>query len=78
MRIQFRIVGTVELHDDVWIDLPVVPREGEGVKLPDIPEYDTVVRTVVWYPVVNDEDEQVDPFVYIVLGAARPGLFASR
>jgi len=73
MRIQFRLVGMVEQHDDVWLDLPVVPREGEAVKLPGIPEYDTVVRTVVWYPIVNDEDEQTDPFVYVVLGAARPG-----
>lgn len=71
MRIQFRIVGTVRHHDDVWIDLPSVPRLGEIVKLPGIPEYETNVRTVVWYPVVDDEDKTSEPFVYVVLGAAR-------
>jgi hypothetical protein len=72
MRIQFNIVGTVEQHDNVWTDLGAVPREGEVVHLPGIPEYETVVRTVVWYPLVDDEDEATEPFVYVVLGPARP------
>lgn len=72
MKIQFSIVGTVERHPNMWCDLPVVPRFGETVHLPGIPEYDTNVRTIVWYPLVDDEDNEIEePFVCIVLGRAR-------
>jgi hypothetical protein len=59
MRIQFSFVGLVERHDDVWVDLPAVPRVGETVEIPGLSQADTVVRTVVWY------------FVYVVLGKPR-------
>lgn len=68
MKIHFSIVGTVERHPDVKVDLPVVPREGETVKIPGVSEADTHVRTVVWYPLVDDEEEAGEPFVYVVLG----------
>lgn len=73
MRIQFSIVGQVEQHDDVWVDLDAVPRVGDVVNLPGIPQYESVVRTVVWYPTHDDEGEPLDaPFVYVVLGSPRP------
>lgn len=73
MRVQFSIVGQVDPYDDVRVDLPVVPREGDVVNLPGLPQYESVVRTVVWYPTHDDEGEALDePFVYVVLGSPRP------
>ena len=72
MRIQFSVVGQIEPYPNVWVDLPAVPREGETVNLPNLEQYATVVRTVVWYPIVDDEDKTVEPFVYVILGQARP------
>ena len=69
MRIQFTFVGLTERHDDVWVDLPAVPRVGETVEIPGLSQADTVVRTVVWYPLGDDDKE---PFVYVVLGKPRP------
>lgn len=69
MRVQFSIVGTVERHDNVSADLEAVPRVGDTVSLPGVSEADTVVRTVVWHP-VGDEDGG-GPSVYVVLGQRR-------
>lgn len=71
MRIQFSIVGTVDRHDNVWVDLDAVPRVGDTVGLPGISQADTVIRTVVWYPLGDDEGVAA-PFVYVVLGQPRP------
>jgi hypothetical protein len=73
MRIQFSVVGQIEPYPPVYVNLDAVPRLGETVKLPNLPEYETVVRTVVWYPIVDDEeaDTAAVPFVYVVLGPSR-------
>lgn len=69
MRIQFTFVGLTERHDDVWVNLPIVPREGETVDIPGLSQADTVIRTVVWYPLGDGDDKE--PFVYVVLGQPR-------
>ena len=70
MRIQFTVVGTVERHPNVWVELDAVPQVGDTVALPGISEADTVVRTVVWYPFGDDEGDD-KPYVYVVLGQPR-------
>lgn len=73
MVIEFSVVGQVGNYDNVKVDLPAVPREGEVVNLPGLEQHETMVRTVVWYPTHDDEDQPLDePFVYIVVGPPRP------
>lgn len=86
MRIQFSFVGDARLlrsavgDGDLWVEMDVVPREGETVHVPGISESQTVVRTVVWFPLGDDpaseglalnESDRSDPFVYVVLGEPR-------
>lgn len=82
MQVQFSFVGEAAMvrreqnEGDLYVDLVAVPREGEVVGIPGISQAHTVVRTVVWYPFGGDPDESddpnSDPFVYVVLGNARP------
>lgn len=75
MRIQFSFVGDARMarQDDLWVDLPAVPREGEIVDVPGLSQHQTVVRTVVWYPLGHSEDGEPtgESFVYVVLGSPR-------
>lgn len=77
MRVMMTFVG-IEL-DNPWsqrnltLDMEAVPREGETVTLPDLPAGCSTIRTVVWYPMGDPEDEAsgTDPFVYVVVGHRR-------
>lgn len=72
MKTCFSIVGQVEALDCVWVDLDVIPRLDEHVKIPNLATYETTVRTVVWNVAgVDENDNPHDPYVYIVLGRAR-------
>lgn len=67
MKIQFSFVGMQDSLEDVWVELDEIPQEGQYVYFPKTGEIS--VRTVVWFPTHNDEDEEVaEPFVYVVLG----------
>ncbi len=72
MRVHFNVVGFME--HPTWaanrVDLDAVPREGEVVEVPGLPEGQVFVRTVVWYP-WGDGGADPDPFVYVVLGQRR-------
>lgn len=75
MKIVFTIVGTVEQHPNVSVDLPIVPQVGDTVELPGVPAEASIVRTVVWHPLGDSEAINPvyhSPFVYIVLGQRRP------
>ena len=69
MFIQFTFVNQAN-EPDKFVNMPTVPREGEVVAFPNMPQYNTVVRTVVWYP--DGDDDTPGPFVYVVLGPKRP------
>lgn len=71
MRVQFSFVGTVERHENIYVEMDAVPQEGDTVDIPGVSQADTVVRTVVWHPLGEDGSE--GPFVYVVLGRRRPG-----
>lgn len=67
MRVQFSFVGMSEVMDDVWMDLEQIPREGDCIYFPKSGEIS--VRSVVWFPTHNDEDEELpEPLVYVVVG----------
>jgi hypothetical protein len=71
MKVLFSVTGSEKPYPSRLVEnMDAIPREGETVELPDLPTHLTHVRTVVWYP-IGDEDE-VGPFVYIVLGPSRP------
>jgi hypothetical protein len=72
MRVKFFVVGQAKPYHINDLHMDVVPRVGEIVDLPGLSQADTVVRTVVWYP-LGDPDEHggIDSFVYIVLGRGR-------
>lgn len=53
------------------VELDVIPREGEVVDFPGMPEGQVYVRTVVHSP-WGDRNKKGGPFVYIVLGPPRP------
>lgn len=76
MLVHFSIVGVVNHHGDFKIELDSVPREGDIVNIPELSQGDTVVRTVVWYPLGVDPSEALEidstPFVYVVVGPPRP------
>lgn len=68
MRVKFNIVGDGKPDTPlVDVDLPVIPAVDDTVEIPGIPSYQTIVRTIVWYPY-----NAGGPFVYIVLGPRRP------
>lgn len=76
MRIQFSIVGQPRSHPDIWVNLEQVPREDEIIHIPGLSEADTYVRTVVWHPLGDEEDDEcnliiTEPFVYVVVGPRR-------
>lgn len=68
MRVQFSVTGFVE--EPTWesdrVDLDVLPRVGEVVEVPGLPDGQVHCRTVVHYPWASK-----GPFVYIVLGPPR-------
>lgn len=73
MRIHFSVVGNVDPFDDVWVDLPAVPRQGDTVALTGLPDSLANVRHVEWYPQGDQENDPGSaPFVYVVLGPALP------
>lgn len=77
MKVQFSFVGFLMPDNtqprDFWVDLPQIPREGEIINIKGVSQSNTYVRAVVWYPVHNDDDEELaEPFVYVVVGPSRP------
>lgn len=70
MKVVFSVVGSIDPFRPVIAEMDAVPREGETVELPGLPAELTQVRTVVWYPAGEGDDQ--GPFVYIVLGKRRP------
>jgi hypothetical protein len=74
MLIHFSVVGRTEPYNDVRVMMDCAPQEGETVELPGLEAALTNVRTVVWYPLGDPEDEttNTEPFVYVVLGPRRP------
>lgn len=85
MRLHFSFVGEAALlrrafgEGDLFVDLPAVPQVGDTIHVPGISEGHTVVRTVVWYPLGYDAEDEgrerkpgdEEPFVYIVVGEPR-------
>lgn len=78
--VHFSVVGFVE--SPTWlsdrIELNTLPREGEVVEVPGLPEGRVYVRTVVHCPwgdtargVVAEPDGGNTPYVYVVLGPPR-------
>lgn len=63
--VQFSLVADPS-ESDRFVKMPCVPREGETVDIPGVSQADTVVRTIVWLPFLEDQ-----PDVYIVLGKPR-------
>lgn len=74
VRVQFSVVGNVDHYLGPSLDMEQVPRLDEQVELPGLDPTLTWVRTVVWYPQGDADDESNDgqPFVYIILGNRRP------
>jgi hypothetical protein len=72
MKVTTTLVGIMDHHRELeWPEGWPIPREGESVTLPG--EDNLSVRTVVWYPEGSDEDEEDrEPFVYLVIGPHRP------
>jgi hypothetical protein len=73
MKVLFNVVGRMNQPRNHYVEMDVPPRIGESVSIPNIPEYDTNVHQVVWYPFGNEEEDQhqKEPFVYVFLGPAR-------
>lgn len=70
MKVQFSFVGTQEPLEDVWVNLEQIPGEGDNIYFRATGEI--VVRSIVWYPIHNDEDEELsEPQVYVVVGPHR-------
>lgn len=63
------IVGEYREERIAWPEGWPPPRVGDEVNVADGTVY---VRHVVWDPQGDPEDDQPEPFVYIVLGPWRP------
>lgn len=73
MKVQFNLVGMMGNPVLEPVDLDVLPRVGENVDVPGMPELGVFVRHVDHYPWGSHEGGRTDgPFVYIVLGPKRP------
>jgi hypothetical protein len=75
MKVQFSFVGFYKQRTGLIADMEQIPREGETVNIPGLNQGESIVRTVVWYPVIESVSGDTgidDPFVYIVLGPSRP------
>lgn len=69
MNIMLTVTGTTNRDRFVvWPEGWPIPKVGDDVDIPDLPEVNSV-RSVVWYP--TGSEEQSEPFVYIVLGPRR-------
>lgn len=67
MKILVTMVGTQRREPVLWPDGWPVPREGDRFEVPGAPEV-TTVRNVTWYPEGNNEEDDSEPFVYVVVG----------
>jgi hypothetical protein len=72
MKITARLTGVIDPPGLDWPEGWPVPREGDIVSLPGVGPLQ--VRTVVWYPAGDGDDDEgeLDPFVYVVIGPPRP------
>lgn len=69
MKVVVSAVGVIDhTHKIVWPKDWPVPREGDTVDIPALPEV-AQVRTVVWCP--EGQEDSPKPYVYIVVGPAR-------
>lgn len=71
MKIHFNVVGQVKTPSLSEVNLPRVPQLGELVHVVEL-DIDLYVRTVVWYPWGEPNEEIGEPFVYVVIGPQRP------
>lgn len=70
MKILTTLVGITDHHRQLtWPEGWPVPQVGDSVDLPGLDGL--AVRTVVWYPEGEGEDD-AEPFVYVVIGKPRP------
>lgn len=70
-RVQFTFVDTAHPPEDVWVEMDSIPRVDDVVNIPGVEQYETVVRTVVWNPLGDPDEDEVEPWVYVVLGRRR-------
>lgn len=69
MKVMVSAVGvTNREHPITWPEGWPIPRVGDDVDIPALPEV-AQVRTLVWNPEGDHDDPE--PFVYIVVGPAR-------
>jgi len=69
VKIKTALVGTTDYHRELkWPEGWPVPSAGDSVDLPG--QGGLAVRTVVWFP--EGEDDDPEPFVYVVVGMPRP------
>lgn len=72
MKVQFSLVGHMGNNPNITVNLDAVPRVGDVINWPGLSQAETYVRTVVWYPTHDDDNEPLDePFVYVVVGRDR-------
>lgn len=74
MIVQFdQVAFTEEPTVPLTVEMDWVPRVGEIVEIPGLPEGEVYVRTVVHHPYGNPEADPPDPtpFVYVVVGRSR-------
>jgi len=67
MKVVLRIVGVIGLAYDHWPEGWPIPRVDDEINLDD---HNLYVRHVIWYP--KGEEEDAEPFVYVVCGPSRP------
>jgi hypothetical protein len=69
MKVRVAVVGSMRRQEVHWPDGWPAPRIGDGFTLPDADEV-TTVRAVDWFP--EGEDDNMTPFVYVVVGPRSP------
>ena len=69
MKVIITATGVMDRYQLTWPESWPIPRVGDDVDIPALPEVQQV-RTVVWNPEGDYEDKT--PFVYIVVGPRRP------